>query len=83
MAVVGCDCLPDWMDYRNNITLEENEEMEDFERGLKKIMEYYQLNRKEALETLLKAYNHYLCYEDLEKFVIPLKEMKLNKRYSK
>ena len=52
-------------------------------RYLSRIQVFYGINKNQALESLYEAFHHFLCIEELEQFIIPILEMKLNKKHQR
>jgi len=49
-----------------------------YKHFLLRIMKYYNITKKEAQNCLFKAYMDFLSIDELEEYIIPIQEMKLN-----
>ena len=58
-------------------------EKANYNRKLEKLAGYYKVSKTIVQIALFQAYEHYLSMDELEQFIIPLKEKELNLKYQK
>jgi len=53
-----------------------------YKRFVEKVAKHYKISKKEAKICLFEAFSDFLCIEELESYVVRIKEKKLNEKYS-